>query len=78
MSRNKQSMYDDLFFAPVFVVFGLIQFKANWVESDWGGIIGWSIALMFGGLWLFARIYHVTHQEEVFGPEEVDSEQESR
>lgn len=57
---SKKAMYDDLFFAPCAIALG-----AMGCGND-HKIIG-VFLIIFGVFWLSARVYHLTHQKEVFG-----------
>ena len=61
---------DDLFFASIVLCMGVYFSAGNWQESDWWGFAGTVLLGLFGTLWLSARIYHLTHLDEVFGTEE--------
>jgi hypothetical protein len=66
---GEQMAYDDVFFSIVIIGIGLYGSRLNWIESDWWGLTGTILMTGFGGLWLAARIYHLTHKDEVFGKE---------
>lgn len=70
VSTGEKMAHDDIFFSIVIIVIGMYGSLLNWEESDWLGLSGTVILIVFGGLWLGARIYHLTHKEEVFGSEE--------
>ena len=66
-SASEQMAYDDVFVTVVLIGIGLFATRENWLESDWWGLFGTVMLTLFSGLWLAARIYHLTHKDEVFG-----------
>ena len=66
---SEQMARDDLFFSSALIGAGVFATHKNWIEADWWGFFGTILLTIFGGLWLAARIYHLTHKDEVFGKE---------
>jgi hypothetical protein len=71
VNPSKQMMYDDLFFAPLIIAISVYGSYLNWNESDWLGLLGTILLFLLGIFWLSARIYHLTHQNETFGKENI-------
>ena len=69
--KQSESMaYDDIFFSVVLAVIGVYASGVNWNESDWWGLFDTVMLTLFSLLWFSARVYHLTHKDEVFGKEE--------
>ena len=68
-STSEQMAHDDVPFSIIIIVIGVFATHKNWIESDWWGFFGTIVLTAFGVLWLTARIYHLTHKDEVFGNE---------
>jgi len=64
--HHEQMASEDLLFAAILTVVGLYATKVKWIESDWWGFTGTVLLTLFGLFWLSARIYHLTHADEVF------------
>lgn len=60
---------DDVPFSVIMLVCGIVFTHDRWIATAWGGVVLGVLMTMFGSLWLAARIYHLTHKDEVFGPE---------
>ena len=67
---SEQMAHDDLFFSIALIGIGIYASNINWVKSDWWGLFGTALITIFGIFWLYARIYHLTHKDEVFGPQD--------
>ena len=72
MSRevSEKMAHNDIFFSLVILGMGIFFSYKNWLESDWLGMAGTLLLALFGGLWFAARVYHLTHKDEVFGGHE--------
>lgn len=60
MRASKKMMYDDLAMAPFLAFVGIVGFRN---EHPIGG----AFLFLFACLWFGIRIYHFTHQDDVFG-----------
>jgi len=60
MNNHKQMAYDDIFFSSVLLGIGIFGLRGEHQYAS-------SFMVVFGALWLGIRIYHLTHQKEVFG-----------
>jgi hypothetical protein len=58
--QSERMASDDVPIAAIVIVLGI----AACSKGHWG--LGVPFAI-FGALWLVARIYHLTHKDEVFG-----------
>jgi len=64
---SKKAMTDDLFFSLVLLVMSIVFGIDAWELSDWGRFGSCVFIGIFSGLWFAMRVYHFTHQDEVFG-----------
>lgn len=60
MKPSKQAMHDDIFLSIILIVAGISGLSG---EHPYGS----GFAILFGALWLAIRLFHLTHQDEVFG-----------
>ena len=67
ISNQINMAYEDLFYSVVTIILGLFGCHKYWVDSNWWGLPVTIMLTLIGGFWLAARIYHVTHKDEVFG-----------
>lgn len=60
MNTSKRMMYDDIFFSIILIVAGAFGLSGEHPYAS-------GFAILFGVLWLGIRLFHMTHQIEVFG-----------
>ena len=59
MTPSKRMMYDDLMLSPVLIAIGIFGLYDGQYFA--GGVM-----LALGAIWFAIRLYHLTHQDEVF------------
>ena len=67
ISSQINMAYEDLLYSVVTIILGLFGCHKYWGESNGLGVVVAVMLTLLGVLWLAARIYHVTHKDEVFG-----------
>jgi len=59
--------HDDVPILAILAVLGMRIMYLNWLESDWWAFAGGTLMFITMAIFLAARIYHLTHKDEVFG-----------
>jgi hypothetical protein len=58
---------EDLFICTALVMMCIYKAIDEAGNSDWWGVFGFMLPVVVSGFFIAARIYHLTHKDEVFG-----------